>query len=217
MGSGTDPQVSGALSAVTATSNLRGLWASGSSNATTASQALAGFGNIFGFLRMLSSRAQAPQSLGVAQGAAAFPGCVTVTLTPTGGSATFTDCTAGGVSLNGTVSKDGDHYTASNLQLQFMGSSGSISASGTVTYICDLTASSTQISGTATLGASVSVGGTTSAVQINANFNNVTLCLDGTLPSGGSLNVNGSGTIAGTNVSANVTVSFGPTCGSAHL
>src|SRR5206468_4021650 len=105
--------ISGALSAVSATSNWRTLWSNMQSNPTNAQAALSAFGNISGFLSMVSASARQPTGTSQAVSAAAFPGCVTLSASGQSGSATFSDCTAGGVTLRGTASKEGDSYSAS--------------------------------------------------------------------------------------------------------
>jgi hypothetical protein len=206
--SGGDARISGALSAVTATSHLRTLWSSMQSNATTAQQALGEFGNITGFLRMLQAPARPPAGLTVGS-AAAFPGCVSLTASATGATATFDSCTAGGVTLSGQLTKDGDTYSA-NLQLNFSvsGYTGTVTYAGAITVTPALLHTPSPL----TLTVSLNAQGQSYALNIGATFNNVTLCAGGG-PNSGSLSVYGQGNAGGTNVDASATVTFGPGCG----
>ncbi len=213
-GSNSDARVSGAIDAVSAIASFRPLWSAMTTDPANARSALAQLANVRAFLSILSTPAGQSSTTAQTEQAAEFPGCVSVTASQTGGTASFNNCTSGGVTLGGSASKDGDNYTA-NLQLNF-----SVAGfTGTVTYSGAIMVSPTQLGGMMTLSVNLNAQGQTYALNVTANFVNVSLCQAGTLtlPGGGSISVSGQGNAGGTNINKSVTVTFGPSCGTARV
>lgn len=145
-------------------------------------------------------RRGAPRS-GVAL--APLPGCAATD----GTMATFTQCEAGGVTLDGTITKTGDAYAvdldAVVARTEF---SGMVAVNGTVTV------NATTVDGTLTASANGMAGGETLSVNAMADFDAIGLDAQG-CPTSGRLVVSGSVTQGGPMVTASRAITFGPACG----
>lgn len=129
---------------------------------------------------------------------APLPGCVTTDMT----TATFTDCTVEGVTLNGTVTKSGDSYTAAlDATIASAAFTGSVSVDGTVTI------TDTAIDGSFTASVIGSEGTTSLAISASVAFADVVLD-DAFCPTGGSFTITGSVTRGGPPIMGSRTIAF---------
>jgi hypothetical protein len=210
-GGGGDVRSAGALAAVSSAAHLRILWGTMQSTASEAQAALTQFTNVAGFLVMLSTPSERPATSSATQ-PVSFPDCVVHSGSGQAQTATLTDCSGTGVTVNGTLTRSGDTYRTD------LTASYAISGyTGSVTFVGQVTATPTSLSGQLALSVNLNAYGQAYALSISATFSGITLCQNGIDPSGGTLTVSGQGNAAGVNINRSATATFGPGCGMVRI